>query len=497
MIEALIRSLSPMVHNPPTPIIVRGFDGASINRLTSNWIATNSSIDRELKGDLDRLRARSRELARDDEYARKFVRMARNNIVGQGFIFQAKITGDPRAGENAGQPDTAANWAVENAFSNWSKRGVCEVTGRLSFSDIQRLIVSALVRDGEFILRKVRGSSAGNQFGFALQIIDIERLDTRYSRARTQGQNAIIMGIEVSEFGKPVAYHLFEQNPNDPGVPRKRERVPAEDILHGFVPDELEQSRGIPWMHAAMRRLNDLKGYREAAVIAARIGASKMGFYTTPDGAPPPSDGTDAAGIPFESAEPGMFGVLPEGMSFQSYDPAYPHDQFDVFVKACLRGIASGWGVGYTSLSNDLEGVNFSSIRSGVLEERDEWMVLQDWFTSSFLDPVFEEWLSLALLNGAVKASNGSVLPASRRDKFMSHAWQGRRWAWVDPKKDMETAVLAIYYRLKSPQQVANEMGIDIEDVLSQVAEFEQLALAKGVRLPTDAPQFPADAPQP
>lgn len=491
MLDALIRSLAPAIQNAPPPVVIRGFDGAAVNRLTASWLASNASIDHELRSDLDRLRARSRDLARNDEYARKFVRMARNNIVGQGFVFQARVMD----GLNA--PDNIANQAIERAMDSWGKRGVCEVTGRLSFADVQRLLICAVVRDGEFLVRKVRGADSGNAFGFALQVLDIERLDTRFHRAPGGGQNAVIMGVEIDAYGRPVAYHLFESHPSDTTAGRRRERVPAQDIIHGFVPDELEQKRGIPWMHAGMRRLNDLKGYREAAVIAARLGASKMGFYTTPDGATPPADGTDAAGVPFETAEPGVFGVLPEGVSFETFDPTYPHEQFDAFNKACLRGIAAGWGVSYNSLANDLEGVNFSSIRSGVLEERDEWMVLQDWFIQAFLEQVSEEWTGLALLSGAIMTPSGAALPASKREKFSAHVWQGRRWSWVDPKKDMETAVLAIFYRLKSPQQVAYEMGIEIEDVLDQIARFEAMAAAKGVTLPQDAPQFPPDAPQP
>ncbi|MBK7121299.1 MAG: phage portal protein [Comamonadaceae bacterium] len=72
-------------------------------------------------------------------------------------------------------------------------------------------------------------------------------------------------------------------------------------------------------------------------------------------------------------------------------------------MKTRLRSIASGMGVTYHGLANDLEGVNFSSIRSGTLEERDAWMVLQDWFAEAFLRPVFGEWLSWSLTKGAIR----------------------------------------------------------------------------------------------
>ena len=210
------------------------------------------------------------------------------------------------------------------------------------------------------------------------------------------------MGVEIDAFHRPVAYHLLRAHPGGSvAASRERERVPADEVLHRFVSNELEQTRGIPWAHAAMRRLNDLKGYREAAVIAARVGAAKMGFFTTPE-PEALADGTDADGVPFTSAEAGQFGVLPPGVGFQQFDPAYPHEQFDAFNKACLRGIASALGVSYNSLANDLEGVNFSSIRSGVLEERDEWVVLQDWFIEQILEPVYEQWLGYALALGKI-----------------------------------------------------------------------------------------------
>jgi lambda family phage portal protein len=266
-------------------------------------------------------------------------------------------------------------------------------------------------------------------------------------------------------------------------ISRYRDRVPASEIIHRFIPIQDEQSRGVPWMHAAMRRLNDLGGYREAAVVAARQGACKMGFYTAPDGQPAGIDGTDDQGNFIMQASPGEFGVLPHGYGFQEYNPAYPHDQFDAFCKAALRGIAGAIGVAYNGLANDLEGVNFSSIRAGVLDERDEWIVIQNFLIGAFLIPVFEEWLDMALLRGAITLPNGAPLPAAKRDKFANHVWLGRRWQWVDPEKDVNAAVIAIGNGLTSPQRVAAQTGTDIEDVLDEIAKFQALVAEKKITL--------------
>ena len=233
-----------------------------------------------------------------------------------------------------------------------------------------------------------------------------------------------------------------------------------------------------------MSLLRQLGGYREAAVIAARVGASKMGIYTRTEGAEPPNEGADANGDFVTSAEPGTFEVAPDGYSLETWDPAYPHDQFDAFCKATLRGIASGIGVAYNSLGNDLEGVNFSSIRSGVLEEREEWMVIQSWLINTVLVPVYEQWLSVALMAGRIRLKNESPLPVAKIAKFREHTWQGRRWAWVDPLKDVQASVTAISNHLASPQQIAAQTGRDIVDVLDDLVRYQALLTERGLSPP-------------
>jgi len=465
----------------------RKFEAAAVNRLTESWLATQASIDHELKSDLDRLRRRSRDLAKNNEYMAKFLRMVRNNVIGQHMVLQSR----PMDGQ---QLDRLAAAAVELHFGRWCKPSNCDVAGRQGFWSLMRAVATDLPRDGEALIRLRPGRGT---YGLQIQVLDVERIDTRYNVDVGAGRNAIIMGIEVDADHRPLAYHLLRKLPGTTGVqagPLDRERVPADQIVHVFLPLEPEQTRGVPWAHAAMRRLNDLGGYREAAVIAARIGASKMGFFTTPEPDQIPQDGKTSDGVPYTNAEPGQFGVLPPGVGFETFDPAYPHDQFDAFSKATLRGISSGLGVSYNSLASDLEGVNFSSIRSGVLEERDEWMVLQDWFIEQIVDPIFEQWLRYALAAGAITqiSRNGeSALPLAKRSKFEQHLWMPRRWGWVDPLKDVQAAIMAIDNGLGTVTDYNARNGVDIEDVLATKQREQQLAAEFGVSLRPAAASTP------
>lgn len=470
-----------------------GFDAAQISRLTASWTTQNVSADQDIYRHLAILRARSRHLCYNNEFAKKFLQMCGTNIVGPaGFNLQMQIK------QADGALDQTANTAIETEFWKWGRKGVCELSRKLSFVALMHLVVKATARDGEALVRKVYGPRV-NPYGFGLQLLDIDRLDINRNEELRNG-NLIKMGVEISPVGEPVAYHLLTKHPGDSvyatyqGV--QYERVPARDIYHLGIPDRPEQTRFVPWMHAAMMRMQNLGGYEEAAVIAARVGAAKMGVWESPDGNPEPlGNDKDAAGNILSDAEPGQFAVAPPGYKLNSWNPDYPHEQYDGFVKACLRGIASGVGVAYNTLANDLEGVSFSSIRTGTLEERDNWMVLQGWFIESLLLDVFENFLRFALANNRFRLPNGDGLPLAKFDDFNQPLWRGRRWQWVDPVKDVEANVTAIRNRLKSRRQIIAEQGGDLEDVWAELAAEEQKAKKLGLSLDEPKKETKPDAP--
>ncbi len=476
---------------PGKPLHIRSFDGARSDDLTFGFSSTNNSIDVELSGALEKLRGRSRNLAQNNDYAKKFLAQVETNVVGpSGFNLQVTSSDGPK-------PDVLANTIIEQNFAEWSRRGVCEVSGQLSFVEVQQIVATTRARDGEALVRLIRGRESGNRFGFALQLIDIDRLPIAYNVDLRNG-NRIVMGIEINGYGRPVAYHLHRQHPGTvPATytPNDMERVPATDILHLFKAMRPEQRRGIPAMHTAMLRLEMLGKFDLAAAAAARKGAETLGFIQSPNGEVLPGDATAADGNQVTTSVPGTYETLPTGYEFKPYESQYPNSLYGEFVKASLRGIAAGLGVSYNSLANDLENVNYSSIRAGVLEERDMWMSEQHWMIEAFMRPVYEGWLRSALLAQAVTYPLGGALPATKLDKFLSHRWQGRRWAWVDPQKDVEANIAAINAKLKSRREVIAEQGRDIDEVWTQLQAEQDSAKALGLDLSPAKAAAPAAEP--
>ena len=449
----------------------RAFDAAKRDRLTASWATHGGSMDSDVRMALVPLRARSRDLAQNNAYAKRFLQMVDQHVVGpSGFALQMTVP----SGSFGGGIDQVASQIIEAEWSRWGQARHCDVTGRRSFQKICGAAVKAAARDGEALIRLVKRPEL--EYGFALQIVDADRLDEKLTG--DLNGNRVVMGVELNRDGRPVAYHLRTRHPGDRlagGFETDRvERVPAEDIVHLFTAEAAEQTRGVPWMHAAMKRLRDLGNFEDSAVIAAHVGAAKMGFFTQADADPSAlASAQESDGTLIDEVEPGVFQTLPAGYAFQAFNPDYPHANFDPFIKATLRGIAAGFGASYHVLSGDLTSVSFSSIRAGTLEEREGWMMLQTWFADTMLTPVFEAWLAQALLKGAV----GPLKPSSLDRYLRGVHWQGRRWQWVDPVKDIEAASRAIALGVKTRRQVCAEQGLDFDEVVEQLA-VEQKRLA-------------------
>lgn len=459
----------------------RGFAAAQVNRMTSGWQATEASINRELQGDLNRLRVRGRQLTKDNDFARKFKGMVSDNIIGpDGVRYQARVFDKPD------QPDRMANNAIEAAWARWKK--VADVTGRADFDTMCRNAIGGMPSDGEFLWQIVTGKDAGNPFNFAIQAIDVDRIDTQFN-GEHRG-NTVIMGVEINAYRRPVALHIFAAHPSDGArSSRERVRIPAENIIHYFHQEHPDQMRGIPWMTPGMLSLHHLGSFMLSALMAAENGANHYGFFERKDGAGFPAiadakEGEGSAEKQITTSVPGFYDTLPEGVTHSAFTSQYPNEVFGPFAKTMLQRIASGFRVNYNSLANDLEGVSYNSIRAGTIEDRDRWKVDQQHFINAVMERVQPVWLQMALLSGQIVMPNGSPLPASKFDKFAAHEWQPRRWEWVDPQNDMNAKILAVTAGLIPPQDLASDLGYDFDDVLVKISAAQTLAKSLGIKLP-------------
>jgi lambda family phage portal protein len=445
---------------------LRMFESAKSDRLTADWGSHPVPAETIIRLHQRILVARSREQCANNDYARKFLALCRTNIVGpQGVTLHGEVK------LKDGTLDAESNRAIEAAFDDWGHKDTADIAGKNSWRAIQAAAVVSAAKDGEFMFRKIYGKKAG-KYGFALQMLDPQRCPIDLDRFDLEGGNFIRSGIEYTEFGRPVAYYfnVVKESQafwNYQYAGNSFHRIPADEIIHGYLEEIVGQKRGLPWMATSLFRMKQLQGFEDAAIVNARIGAAKMGFLQWENGMGP-ADADDEA--PEIEAEAGTFHELPPGLTLKEFNPAYPAGEFGPFMKHVLRSFAAGVSVPYNELAADLEGVNFSSIRQGTLDSREHWKELQEWLIESLIQPVFESWLPQALLRRQITTEDGLALPAEKIDRYKAVCWQPRRWQWIDPRADVDGAVEAISHGLASPSQIIREQGRDPHAVRVETA---------------------------
>lgn len=458
----------------------RGYDGARLGRLTFDWITSGASQDAEVATTLPRLRNRSRDLVRNNDYARAAVRGLVNNVVGKGIGLQAQIYK-----QRGGKPNDRLNKQIEELWQVWGKGEYCHTEGKLGFAEIERLVFRSVVESGEVFIRIINQSFAGSPVPLALEVIEADQLDDTLNTGSTGANGNIIrLGIEQDQWRRPVAYHFWAEHPGDYGFTHVQNRsrhfvVPADQIIHLFVTDRPGQTRGVPWLHSAMSRLRQLGGYEEAELVAARAQAAVMGFIESEYNETLGDE--EIQGQSTRSLEPGVIEQLNPGEKFAGFAPTRPGDGFDPFVRMMLRGVAAGCGMSYESLSRDFSNTSYSSARTALLDERDHYRIIQEWLLCNFHRKIYKHWLMAAVLSGAISIPNFE----QTIDKYCQAKWTPRGWGWVDPVKEITAYKEAIRAGLSSTSYVLAQSGLDLETVLEERQRELELAEAYGVELDT------------
>jgi lambda family phage portal protein len=485
----------------------RSFDAAETPAWTESWPTTAAPINDDLSRQLPTMRARAQGLARNAEWAIGYLIKLEDHVLGEnGIPLQMRLThGD-------GSANTPVNKRLEDAFARWGARA--DVSG-LTWREVETLALTAEDTDGELLYRLRPGAGP---FGFQIQMLDPALLDVTLSRD-WQGRR-VRMGVEIDDDGAPVAYWLNMSKTGDSApdlmAVGRHVRIPASQIRHRFIRHVVGQLRGYPELAGGARRLWLLKDFEEAAAVASSNAAKRQGFFVTKDGEAPRGfadtvissvlDAAKAAGKvltpdeiqaitsaaeKYSTTLPGQFDSLPFGTEFQKYESSWPNIEAATYIKGHLRGWSAARGMSYVTLGNDLESVNYSSARVGIVGEREHFRARQtrliDWLHAD----VFAAVLPYLVLKTA-------GLQPVRVDAYLAAAhWQPRRWAGIDPVKEATASEINLRLRLTSRRRLISERGEDPDEIAEEVAREEALYGAldqENTPRPQDAPEEDEEA---
>lgn len=453
-------------------VLRRGYEGAKLGRRTEGWIAPPTGANAEIATAASRLRARSRDLVRNNPFASKAVQALVGNLAGTGIM-------PPARADEATLAD-----AADRLWARFADE--CDADGRTDFYGLQSLVARTMAESGECLvrLRQRRAADPGSGPGRALavplqlQVLEPDHLDAGRDRELPNG-GIVFQGIEFDALGRRVAYWLFPVHPGEVAGFRRpslaSRPVAAGNVLHVYERLRPDQVRGVPWFAPAMLRLRDLEEYDDAELVRKKIKACFAAFVlNAEDDETLGEAATDNSGRRVESFEPGMIEYLAAGKDVKFAAPA-ASGGYGEYMRQQLHAVAAGVGLTYELLTGDLSQVNYSSIRAGLIEFRRRMEALQ-WqvLVPALCQPTWRRFVDVAQAVGA--------LPAGEIDG----EWTAPRFEAVDPLKDVQADILAVRAGLMTLKEAIARQGYDPADVLAEIAATNAELDRLGVVLDTD-----------
>ncbi len=483
----------------------------------SLWRPRLTSADTSTLRDAPTLRARARDLVRNDPLASNAVRMNRDSVSGSGLKLSLSI--DWRT-LGIADIEAASEWQ-DHVTRMWEAYAegtdhAADARRQLTFSQLFRIADSSDYVDGEALaVVEMKPSLLGYQT--CLSLVDVDRLSTPDGVLESTGMRA---GIERDVYGEPIAYHIREQHPADWSLSLtlsqfRWKRVPRATpwgrpiVLHSFDHHRPEMTRGVTEFASVIASMKMLQRYQEteleSAIAQASIAAvikSELDWSSAMQVLGAKAGGTGnalsdmVAGHMVNAAEYAkrreltFNGVqiphlLPnEELSITK--PTHPNGNFANFESAFVRHLAAGLGVEAHELGKNYREVNYSSARAALHAVWRTYLSRRLRLVQQIAMPFFGAWLEEAVWLGTVPLPKGvgdfqAAKPFLVRGTFL--AW-GR--PMIDPMKERQAQQLGIQMGAETLEEIAAETGKNWRDLVDQAAYERAYYRKAGVPHPAD-----------
>lgn len=433
----------------------RNYDAATKGRRWRGGTG-GSSADTETRKSLADLRERSRDLRRNNGYHSNAVRRIARNVVGLGI-----------------RPTIIASGSIletiEGYWKNWAEQTDCDFKEQLHFYGLQMLVMQAIAESGEVIvLRKRVKTNSG--IGFQIQVLEPDYIDT--TKDGVYNGVKYVQGIEYTKEGKRAAIWLYEEHPNDYGLNSySSRRVPITDVLHIYDIERPGQNRGVPIGVPSFLRIKDIDDYMDSELMRKKVAACFSVFVTDTNVDPDLANKEQRDAL--SRVEPGMIEYLTPGqqVSFASPPPA---DGYKEFTSTSLSSVASGYGMSYESLTNDLSQVNFSSARMGWLEfQRNISHWQENVIIPMFCQKVWGWFVDNLYVSG--------IIPEK-----INVTWTVPRKEMIDPVKEVKGLLEEVRAGFTSWSDAVRQFGYDPKEILRQIAEDNKAFDENNITLTSD-----------
>lgn len=448
------------------------FEGGSTRRRMAGKGAVATGPNGPIANSLPLLQSRSHNAIRNNAYARKAQEAYVSNLVGVGIMPQ---------------------WCCKEIQALWDRWVLeCDADGIDNFYGLTALAASAQFEAGEALARfRYRRLADGLSVPLQLQLIEAEHLDPAYSRG-FDGR-LIKMGIEFDGIGRRRAYHLWRHHPHEQLTASHNERVPvpADEVIHMYRRTRPGQLRGVPELTSVIVRLYEIDEMQDATLARQKLAQLFGAFVKRKTGHDPEDEGpffgtqvsVEGEAEPLSEFTPGAIHYLEDDEEISFSTPPDIGSNYTDWLRTELLAVAAGTGITYEQLTGDLKGVNYSSIRAGLLEFRRRAEALQaQLIVHQWCRRVAARWLDVAVASGAIS------IPGywNNRSQHLAIDWIAPKWQWVDPLKEVTSILVQVRSGFKPRSEAAAELGWSLEQLDAEIARSNQSADANKLVLDSD-----------
>lgn len=463
-----------------------------------NWAPSRVASRQEEATERTRIAERAIDLVTGDPHAAGVVEGIAMTAIGSGLTPYLSIDAD----ELGIDPELARKIkaAQQKAVRIWWP--ISDIGERMSFGWQQYLVKRQVVQFGEYLALALMSRYTSRPYSLAVRILHPMRLKTPMDLIN---RDNIRDGVEMDADGRPQAYWIKRSGIGPYALTDHSanfERIPARRghrlrVLHGFMPRDAEDVRGVSAFGPGMKFFRDLNDFMDAELVSNVVTAAFALFVEVVQGQNP----WDVANFLTSHTEtvtnlddeqeirryqeiiPGSVMYGQPGQKPHPIRADRPGSTFDPFTKIIKKALSMSVGIPYPVLFKDVEGVNFAGFRSAMLDAWRTFMAQRSWLGERFCQPLFTMLQEEAWLRG--HWPDGIEFYEDMHELTRCE-WLGAPKGDIEPIKAAQADILRIKNNLKTHAHSILEDGRDPTAVFDGLAEEYRNLKAKGLPVAAD-----------
>lgn len=410
------------------------------------------------------IRSRARDLERNDPVIGGILAALTANVVGSGLNMQAASN------------DEEFNKTIEGLFREWMHPENCDATQRQSLTEMLNMIVRRYVIDGGILVIYSIDDKA--EFPLSLQLREVDDF-TSQDLPNINGGNIMSDGVEMTSYGRPVAYWLTQTDANgmETTVPVRIDADRADFLWSRVRPS---QYREMSLLARIIVALSDLHDYNDAVAFQQKTAACTSVFIEQENQTGSPGRAVNTAtGERLEKIQAGSVKYLRPGEKAKPLIPTGQAAEVENYLTTQLRMIAADQGLSLESATRNVSNVNYSSARQNLLADQKTYKIFRAYLIEHLLRPLYKRFVMSCYLKGLL--NNTKFNPNDK--SYFSATWLGEGLPWIDPKKEAEADAIKLLNGGLSFKEYCAQQGVDWRERLLDIAEVEEEAKRLGVKL--------------